>query len=600
MNYLGSDIQIANLSKRRLTADEELLLQLGLKFINTPDPSYTSSAPLQILYDIQSTFEKYIFSKSATFTLAQKNSMRKVFWDLRRAIKKIKVIPPRPNFTQRMRNALIALQQDESIIIAKADKGDTIVIMDSDHYFDLAHKHLADRSTYEVLESDPRDEIVDRYHKYLDQCLADKVLDKYQYNSLRVPVDHQSQIMYFLPKLHKHPLKLRPIVSSIGGITVQASKFIDRLLQPLMKRVPSYCKNSLEIVKLIRETKVPYDSYLATLDVESLYTNISFEMAITTFIGLFKKNPRLVLYLDLLKFVLFHNIFQFNGTTYRQICGLAMGTKLAPAMASLVVAMYEDEFLKNYNQGPLVWKRYIDDVLVIWPHSRLALQDFIEDCNRIHPNLKFTATVSSQSVSFLDVNLYKGIGFTKSQTLSTSIFFKETNTFSYLHGSSHISSHVLKGIAKGEIIRALRNTSNPIHFKRIKRALIKKFYQRKFPKSAIRAVKNVHFEMRELYMETTEKSTVPKPIPIRTKYYQFSPTIGKQVKESWERIHDDPVLSQTFPSAPFVVWANHSSLKSKLSYKRRTHATTMTTEMPKTFTHQRFNRPLLRKRSKTM
>ena len=223
----------------------------------------------------------------------------------------------------------MSLKQDKSIIIAKADKGDTIVIMDSDHYFDLAHKHLAER-----------------YHKYLDQCLADKVLDKYQYNNLRVPIGHQSQLMYFLPKLHKHPLN-----SSVNGITVWACNFIDRLLQPFMKQISSYCKNSFEIVNLIRETKFLM-TYLATLDVEFLYTNISFEMAISTFIGLFKNNPRLVLYLDLLKFVLFHNIFQFNGTTYRQICELAMGTKFAPAMASLVVALYEDEFFKNYNQSP--------------------------------------------------------------------------------------------------------------------------------------------------------------------------------------------------------------------------------------------------------
>ena len=323
---------------------------------------------------------------------------------------------------------------------------------------------------------------------------------------------------------------MRPIVSSINGVTVQASNFIDRLLQPFMKRIPSYCKNSLEIVNLIRETKIPYDSYLTTLDVESLYTNISFEMAISTFIGLFKNNPRLVLYLDLLKFVLYHNIFQFNGTTYRQICGLAIGTKLAPAMASLVVAAYEDKFLQNYTPSPLIWKRYIDDLLVIWPHSRPALQEFIENCNGMHPNLKFTATVFSKSVSFLDVNLYKGVGFAKSHTLSTSIFYKEMNIFSYLHGSSPIPSHVLNGIAKGEVIRALINISNPTHFKRIKRALVKKFYQRKFPKSAIRAIKSVHFNRHEHYMVAKDKGTLTKPIPIRTKYYQFSPTIGKYIR----------------------------------------------------------------------
>ena len=93
-----------------------------------------------------------------------------------------------------MRNALASFKQDEDMIIAK---GDINVVMGSDHYFDLAHKHLADRSMYEVLESDPRDQIVEKYHKYLDQCFADKVLDKYQYNDLRVPVGHQSQFMYF-------------------------------------------------------------------------------------------------------------------------------------------------------------------------------------------------------------------------------------------------------------------------------------------------------------------------------------------------------------------------------------------------------------------
>ena len=53
--------------------------------------------------------------------------------------------------------------------------------MDSDHYFDLAQKHLLNRSTYEVLDLDPRERIVEWYHtcKYLTQCLIDKILDKY-------------------------------------------------------------------------------------------------------------------------------------------------------------------------------------------------------------------------------------------------------------------------------------------------------------------------------------------------------------------------------------------------------------------------------------
>ena len=90
VDYLGTDVQMANLSKRRLKEDEELVLKLGLKFISMPPLSHTSSAPQQILYDVQSTFERYIFYKISTLTLAQRAIIRNVFWDIRKTVKKLK------------------------------------------------------------------------------------------------------------------------------------------------------------------------------------------------------------------------------------------------------------------------------------------------------------------------------------------------------------------------------------------------------------------------------------------------------------------------------------------------------------------------------
>ena len=70
-------------------------------------------------------------------------------------------------------------------------------------------------------------------------------------------------------------------------------------------------------------------SYLVSLDIESLYTNInSFDMAIKVFLEIFAQRDKLVLYLELLKFVFKNDIFQFNGKAYHQICGIAMGTEL--------------------------------------------------------------------------------------------------------------------------------------------------------------------------------------------------------------------------------------------------------------------------------
>ena len=113
--------------------------------------------------------------------------MVKALRDIKRAILSIEVVPPKVNFSQRLRKALTSLKEDSTIIIAKADKGDTVVVLDSTHYYDLATKHLADDGTYELLETDPSEEIVQRYHLYLKRCLNDKILDDYQYRCLSVP-----------------------------------------------------------------------------------------------------------------------------------------------------------------------------------------------------------------------------------------------------------------------------------------------------------------------------------------------------------------------------------------------------------------------------
>ena len=93
-------------------------------------------------------------------------------------------------------------------------------------------------------------------------------------------------------------------MASCKCITSSASRYIDKILQPHMKRVRSYCKNATHIVRILEIVQVPPTSYLATLDIESLYTNISFDMAIEVFLKIFAGHPRLVLYLDLLKYVL--------------------------------------------------------------------------------------------------------------------------------------------------------------------------------------------------------------------------------------------------------------------------------------------------------
>ena len=90
--------------------------------------------------------------------------------------------------------------------------------------------------------------------------------------------------MYFLPKVHKAPLKLRPIVSATHGATERASEYIDRQLQPHIVKVKSYIKNSMDLIETLRTLKIPRHSLLVTLHIENLYTNITHEQAILSFL----------------------------------------------------------------------------------------------------------------------------------------------------------------------------------------------------------------------------------------------------------------------------------------------------------------------------
>ena len=111
---------------------------------------------------------------------------------------------------------------------------------------------------------------------------------------------------------------------------------------------------------------------------------------------------------DLLQIVLTRNYFQFADKMYHQVQGTAMGTKMAPAYANIFMAELEEGLLRNYHTTPILWKRYIDDVLCIWPGPPDSLKEFIRFLNGSHRTIKFTYECSETTVDFLDMTIYKG------------------------------------------------------------------------------------------------------------------------------------------------------------------------------------------------
>ena len=206
------------------------------------------------------------------------------------------------------------------------------------------------------------------------------------------------------------------------------------------------------------------------MDVTSPYTNIPQEEGITTVCNTYErfhsnKPPIPTHYLrDMLRLILQENSFQFHGKHYLQTHGTAMGTKMAVSFANLFMAAVETEILSHSTKKPLVWKRYIDDVFSLGNIGIEEINGFIEQANRYHPTLRFTAEISDKEIIFLDTCVYKGDRFNSTSILDVRTHYKPTETFQYTHFSSCHPPGVSKGFIKGEALRLLRTNSSETTF----------------------------------------------------------------------------------------------------------------------------------------
>ena len=99
-----------------------------------------------------------------------------------------------------------------------------------------------------------------------------------------------------------------------------------------------------------------------------------------------------------------HNLFEFHEATWRQEIGTAMGVHPAPSYANIYLAKRIDlkitqlakDLRENKCSSLLLFKRFLDDIFLIFKGTTKELHAFFEHVNQIHPTLKFTMQHTSQ------------------------------------------------------------------------------------------------------------------------------------------------------------------------------------------------------------
>ena len=416
--------------------------------------------------------------------------------------------------------------------------------------------------------------------KTLKEIIADGLEKEYlkpEEAEAMIPSESKPGRLYGLAKDHKdydHIPPFRPIVSGSGSLTENISKFVDFHAKPLVTNLPSFIEDTPDLLRAIEDLKqkqIPENAVPVTIDVVGLYSNIPQEEAIeqmkealdTREEDLKKAVPTSFL-IELLTLVLTLNIFTFDSQLFIQLWGVAMGTRSAPTIANIFMGAIEKKIL---NQSPLslhifdqFWRRFIDDVLLIWTGSEIQLKEFLTFINSLHPTIKFTANYNFEtcSVPFLDTTITIRNG-----EIVTDLYRKPTHSPQYLLPSSTHPPHCVKNIPFSLAYRIRRICSDNLTFEmrldELKQMLLNRNYPIKIIEEAFtktRKISRIEAIKRVTYKKSsTNKVTFVIPFDPRL------PKISEITRRHFDLMKKDPLCAKIFEEGAQIAYKRHQNIR---------------------------------------
>ena len=124
-----------------------------------------------------------------------------------------------------------------------------------------------------------------------------------------------------------------------------------------------------------------------------------------------------------------NNNLSFIDRHFVQLVGTAMGTKAAPPYANFFMDCHEETIREAFICAIPFWKRFIDDIFMIFLGTTKQLQSMKDFMNNLQPTIKFTFKHSTQEISFPDTAIHIGAD----RKLSTTLYRKTTDCAALLH-----------------------------------------------------------------------------------------------------------------------------------------------------------------------
>lgn len=170
-------------------------------------------------------------------------------------------------------NTINSLSNNKNIVILKADKGNTTVVMNTIDYHNKI-KQLIDNGPYSTLAEDPTEKILKNLKSICKRLKDSKRINNDLYNEM---IDSNPRISKFfgLPKIHKEGIPFRPINDFRNSVNYKLAKNLNKLISSTNQDLEfSNIKNSFKMMEHLQNLQIPENCILVSFDVTSLYTQL--------------------------------------------------------------------------------------------------------------------------------------------------------------------------------------------------------------------------------------------------------------------------------------------------------------------------------------
>ena len=169
------------------------------------------------------------------------------------------------------------------------------------------------------------------------------------------PTGAVSPKFYWLPKIHKPGIPLRPIISSTGTVTYNTTKELSKILKPLVGLSSHHVHNIRDFIDHIKDVLLRQGKCIISYDVTALFTSVPIQpvlnikqQRLATDQDLQKRTIMTIKHIiNLLEFCLNSTSFVFQGQCYQEMEGAAMGSPLSPIVANIFMEHFEKEALET-------------------------------------------------------------------------------------------------------------------------------------------------------------------------------------------------------------------------------------------------------------